>query len=470
MSPIPSKELFIKVPPPTDSCMVRIDRVKQYPELLKLFSTLSESTLINLLRHPTRDGLFRRPTRFRKKLLKNSLCIYLPKTAIKQVTRIKGGIYDSIILTNGSKISFKSSDSGVRNFAGAEKRWIWFDEEPPKDVYNECLARIGSGHPLDIWLTMTPIFEQRGSGRKIGMSWTYRDLYAQRDDKRIFCVGVGIEDNPHLTKEQIEEQKKKYHGAEYDIRIKGEFRLLSGSLVFDGLSIEDYLTRAIEPTSRGDLSIEPGKQKPSLSPDSTGSLSIWEKPLGTSRYFIGADCGLGQGGDPSCAVVLDHKLKQVAELHGQIPPDKFGEALIKLGTYYLNAWIGVEANSFGIACLDAMKKKYRQLYFQYTSDERTDHQTKKIGWWTTAKTKPIMISDFGEALRERSIKLPSRPLCEELTTYVIDDSGSANAELGCHDDRIIAACIALQVRKRKLYAGLSRPVPPPPTVNPITGY
>ena len=88
----------------------------------------------------------------------------LPPNQISKIVLLKGGVYESIhvdVVKNGkkigtSKIGFKSSDSGPRNFAGAAKRWIWFDEEPPIEIYKECIARIAAGMPLDIFFTMTP--------------------------------------------------------------------------------------------------------------------------------------------------------------------------------------------------------------------------------------------------------------------------------------------------------------------------
>lgn len=356
-------------------------------------------------------------------------------------SHVKAGVIDTIYLKNGSVISFKSTDSGVSRFAGAAKRGIWFDEEPPKEIWQECIARIGAGVQLDIWLTMTPIFEGK-DGRKIGMTWTYRDLYTKRDGKRIFCINVNLDDNPYLTVEQREEQKKKYDGVEYDIRIKGEFKLISGNMVFNSTALEKYQEETIKPLVIGYLN---GKE---LVPMANGVLNVWQKPIVGKKYFIGADVGLGVGGDPSCAVVLDNDLTIVAEIHGNIAPDELGQHLIKLGKYYNECWIGVEANAFGIATLNEMKKVYAKLYFRYLVDERSDKRTKKLGWWTDAKSKPLMISEFAEVIRDRSIIIPSAGLVDELMTYVIDNQGSSNAEIGCHDDRIIAAMIAFQVRKK----------------------
>src|SRR3546814_19732760 len=52
-------------------------------------------------------------------------------------------------------------------FAGVPRHWVHFDEEPPKPIYNECLARLVD-YNGDHWITMTPVE---------GMTWIYDDLY-----------------------------------------------------------------------------------------------------------------------------------------------------------------------------------------------------------------------------------------------------------------------------------------------------
>ena len=403
----------------------------------------------------------------------------LPKQNIKDISHIKSDIIDTIwVIPYGlpkstpkdkcSKITFKSCDAGPKMFAGAAKRWIHFDEEPGIDIWRESIARIGAGMPLDIWLTLTPIFEL--GGRKVGMSWTYRELYLKADGHRIARFGVGIEDNIYLSKEQVEEQKRKYHGAEYDIRIKGEYRLLAGNQVFDPDAIEridkSYVT---EPQAVGRL--EWRGSFVHFIPDSRGYLKVWEMPKDSRQYAIGADIGLGVGADPSAAVGIGmDTMDQVCEVHGQIPPDSMGEILIMLGQFYNKAWVGVEANSFGIATLDVMKKRYSKLYYRYRVDHRNDQKTKQVGWWTDTKTKPIMISDFGKALRQDAIILRSEALLDECMTYVIGEDGNANAEQGCHDDRVIATMIALQVRKRFKLATASATFEGHRPANSITGW
>ena len=55
-----------------------------------------------------------------------------------------------------SSVGFKSFDQGRRKFQGTEKHLIWLDEEPPRDVYDECLVRLMTTDGLML-LTFTPL-------------------------------------------------------------------------------------------------------------------------------------------------------------------------------------------------------------------------------------------------------------------------------------------------------------------------
>jgi phage terminase large subunit-like protein len=69
-------------------------------------------------------------------------------------TRPKSGIADAIdtaqvrhVSGGWSRLGFKSYDQGRRAFQGVEQDVIWLDEEPPFDVYNECLIRTAATTP-----------------------------------------------------------------------------------------------------------------------------------------------------------------------------------------------------------------------------------------------------------------------------------------------------------------------------------
>ena len=55
-----------------------------------------------------------------------------------------------------SLIGLKSYDQGRKKFQGTAKHVIWLDEEPPEDVYDECLIRLMTTNGLMIG-TFTPL-------------------------------------------------------------------------------------------------------------------------------------------------------------------------------------------------------------------------------------------------------------------------------------------------------------------------
>lgn len=86
----------------------------------------------------------------------------LPGNKIKRITT-KIGITDSadtveVQHTSGgiSVLGFKSYQQGRDGFEGTERHGIWLDEEPPMDIYGECLIRTMTTRGL-VLMTMTPL-------------------------------------------------------------------------------------------------------------------------------------------------------------------------------------------------------------------------------------------------------------------------------------------------------------------------
>lgn len=64
-----------------------------------------------------------------------------------QIKHASGGV---------SILGFKSYDQGRRKFQGTKKHVIWLDEEPPSDVYDECMLRLMTVDGLML-CTFTPL-------------------------------------------------------------------------------------------------------------------------------------------------------------------------------------------------------------------------------------------------------------------------------------------------------------------------
>jgi phage terminase large subunit-like protein len=129
----------------------------------------------------------------------------LPKDSIKDVKFVqntnRAADYCTIRhITGGlSVISFKSYDQRREAFQGTEKEVIWLDEEPPMDIYLECLMR---GRTVEgmILLTFTPL---SGITDVVKSFLNYEKLNKDGASKmRWIC---SWDDVPHLSeKEKVE--------------------------------------------------------------------------------------------------------------------------------------------------------------------------------------------------------------------------------------------------------------------------
>lgn len=178
-------------------------------------------------------------------------------------------------------------------------------------------------------------------------------------------------------------------------------------------------------------------------------LKIWDFPERGEDYVIGADPAEGiKGGDYSVAdVIRVRDMKTVARYRGLTDPDLFGHLLDKLGRYYNFALMGVEINNHGLAVVQRLRDLfYTNLYRREKGlDERFETATSKLGWKTDLRTKPLAIDYLAEAIREGMVIDHDIVFVEEAFSYVRDDNGRTNAEVGSHDDTVMAKAIALQM-------------------------
>lgn len=182
---------------------------------------------------------------------------WLPKNMIAHVSIRRGSkdnldeaIIDTIKLTNGSTIQFKSCEQGVGMFQGTSRHWIWMDEEPPEDIWAECQMRVMDTKGY-MWLTMTPL---------LGLSWVYNRIYLNElDDPEVECFSMQWSDNPHLSPEVIKHLESTMSDEEREARQYGRFVALSG-LIYKEFREDVHVIDPFDvPKSWYDkLSIDPG--------------------------------------------------------------------------------------------------------------------------------------------------------------------------------------------------------------------
>ena len=126
-------------------------------------------------------------------------------------------------LKSGSIIGFKSAESGRLKFQGTGKDWIHFDEEPPKDVFDECTIRVEGGRRLRIFMTCTLLPPPNASG---GVTWVFNEIVSAWKENKpgIVIVTASIYDNPYIDRAQIEELEQTYpvDSIMRKIRLNGE--------------------------------------------------------------------------------------------------------------------------------------------------------------------------------------------------------------------------------------------------------
>lgn len=177
-------------------------------------------------------------------------------------------------------------------------------------------------------------------------------------------------------------------------------------------------------------------------------LRIYKPPRPGVMYVAGADVAEGViGGDYSTCTIYDRSTgEEVAMYRGHIAADKFGALLSQFGKRYNEAFMVVEINNHGLTTITALKNLvYPKLYFRPAKfDTMGTKWSERIGWKTSKVTRPLMIDDLNEALRDDAIVLHSKETYDEMFTFIFDGSSNMVTSPGFHDDLIFSAAIGFQ--------------------------
>ena len=203
--------------------------------------------------------------------------------------------------------------------------------------------------------------------------------------------------------------------------------LVSGRNFFDQPRTNELIEESSEPIERRERD----------------RIGIWCPPIPGVLYIIAADTSEGGGGDASGAVVRRRDTgEQCATLSGQYQPWELAKATAKLGREYNLAQLVVERNNHGHAVLQALEReeKYEHIYLHFEDG--------KPGWPTTPVTRPMMLDELEDSHRRGLWSTKDRATLGQLRTFIITDTGKAEAARGEHDDLVIAEAICWAVRQR----------------------
>lgn len=283
-----------------------------------------------------------------------------------------------------------------------------------------------------------------------------------------------------LDREQITWYCKKYAGYLDKSTIKQEYPITpteafisSGDCVFDLEALNNQLVRAagLQPAKQGYFTYHK-KGVPIVNSlgetedvewritdiefvaDRDGCITIHEEPqvkrnkenevVGKAPYVIGGDTA-GSGEDYFTGKVINNLTgRTAATLRRQkMDEDLYAEQMYCLGMYYHEALIGIETN-YSRHPMRVLQKKYSypNLYMRQRLDKLTDKTEEVVGFETTVRTKPIIIGELVELMRDDPTIEVDVPTLKEMTTFVKKENGKQEAIEGAHDDLVMAKAIA----------------------------
>ena len=172
-------------------------------------------------------------TQVQRDVAQSKILSYLNPDWIDDIVMLSGkkespssGVIDKIYIKNVfggiSTLGFKSCDQGREKFQGTSLDFVWFDEEPPYDIYLECKMRV-LDKCGDIFGTMTPLK---------GLTWVYDEIYLnKKNDTEVWSQNITWQDNPFLNQTEIKKLLSEMSEDEIDTRCNGKFAF-SGGMVY----------------------------------------------------------------------------------------------------------------------------------------------------------------------------------------------------------------------------------------------
>lgn len=204
-------------------------------------------------------------TQVQRDVAQAKILSYLPKNWIAEITMLSGrrdspasGVIDQIMIKNVfggiSVLGFKSCDQGREKFQGSSLDFVWFDEEPPRDIYEECLMRV-MDRKGEIFGTMTPLK---------GKTFIYNEIYMnEKNNPEVWYEFMNWEDNPYLPKKEVKLLESALSSSALDARKYGKFSDGKG-LVYPEFDESVHVVEPFEiPKKWQDkISIDPGLNNP----------------------------------------------------------------------------------------------------------------------------------------------------------------------------------------------------------------
>lgn len=243
----------------------------------------------------------------------------------------------------------------------------------------------------------------------------------------------------------------------------------TGSCIFDKNAVINRLRFVPKPIKQGYFVYNEENARHNIMSDikwvndKKGCIKIFKLPNmpAISKYCIGGDTAGDTQGDEFSSDVIDAKsLEQVATLTMQTDEDLYAKQMYCLGMYYEWALIAVETNYSTYPQKKLEELGYPSFYVRETVDRFDKSVTKQFGFNTNKKTKPLMLANLVELVREHTDIFNDEKTLRQMLTFVKKDGGVQEAEEGYHDDKVMSISIAHQAVSQVVFVQEPIIVPP----------
>lgn len=189
------------------------------------------------------------------------------------------------------------------------------------------------------------------------------------------------------------------------------------------------------------------------------------------QVVVAVDTSAG-GLDYTCAQFLSRKhfdiplvyhSKKTATEFTNVLPKALNKIYDETGIRPLVAYERNNGGAFEMDRIAAMNRDGKYDIFKMPTFGQVDNpDSVRLGWDTNTASRPKMLSELKEAIDKKVITIYDKPTINELFSFIVVQTSSswkAQAEVGAHDDTVMALAIAWQLHQMSPASEIAKEVP-----------
>lgn len=371
----------------------------------------------------------------------------------EEIDRIPKGQSGDMYITfkNGSEIIFAGLDDVEKLKSIHDITGIWIEEatEVLMEDFDQLDIRLRgeTKYYQQIIVTFNPV----------SINHWLKKRFFDREDEKVRVHESTYLDNPFLPEENRAtlEAYKETNPYFYTVYALGQWGV-TGTTFFNAQNVQDQLAKKTKPCMVGRFTFHYNGveiKEPMFVEDDSGFVKIYDAPEAGRPYVGGGDTA-GEGSDSFVLQILDNVTsKQAAVLRSRyadgLDEGTYAQQVYCLGKWYNDALLAIETNYSTHPQKELERLGYRKFYVRETVDDYTGKLKHSFGFRTDNRTRPMILGDLQRLVRETPQLIVDTDTLEEMLTFTLNENMRAEAEVGAHDDCVMALAIAYNARSQQ---------------------